>query len=113
MPDRPDRLLIQDMLESISKIRIYMTGYSKTDFENDSRTVDAVIRNLEIIGEAATKTSEDLKDSTPEINWFQLRGLRNRIVHDYVGIDYNIIWDIVNQRLEQLEQDLLSILNHL
>lgn len=113
MPDRPDRLLIQDMLESISKIRIYTAGYSKTDFENDSKTVDAVIRNLEIIGEAATKTSEELKDSTPEVNWFQLRGLRNRIVHDYVGIDFNIIWDIVNQRLEQLEQNLMIIQNQL
>ena len=56
--------------------------------------IDAVVRNFEIIGEAASRLPEDLRDKTPEVDWHKIRGLRNRIVHGYFGINYRIIWDI-------------------
>jgi uncharacterized protein with HEPN domain len=110
MPKRTDALLLMDMVEAIEKIQIYTAGYSKEMFEVDGKTVDAVIRNLEILGEAASNVSERLKELNPSINWFQLKGLRNRIAHDYVGIDYEIIWDIISIRLNDLRTDLEMIL---
>lgn len=64
------------------------------DFIADAKTVDAVIRNFEIIGEAANLLPEDFKDMHSEIDWQRIRGFRNRIVHDYVGIDYSIVWQM-------------------
>jgi len=110
MPRRTDSLLLMDMIEAIEKIQLYTQGYSKEMFEADGKTLDAVIRNLEVLGEAATNVSESFKDEHNRINWFQLKGLRNRIAHDYVGIDYEIIWDIIVNRLEVLHRDLVSVL---
>jgi uncharacterized protein with HEPN domain len=92
MSKREPKLLISDILESAHKILDYTVGQSFEDFKSDSKTVDAVIRNFEIIGEAANRLPEEFKDSFPEIDWHRIRGFRNRIVHDYFGIDYSIVW---------------------
>jgi uncharacterized protein with HEPN domain len=94
MSKRNWELLIQDIIESGNKILLYTSNMSFEEFVNDSKTVDAVIRNFEIIGEAANRLPEDFKDAHPEIDWYRIRGFRNRIVHDYVGIDYSIVWQI-------------------
>ena len=87
--------------------------YTKTlsfeDFLKDNKTVDAVIRNFEIIGEAANLLPEDFKDKYPDIDWHRIRGFRNRIVHDYFGIDYSIVWEIRNAFLPDMIQKLKSI----
>jgi len=75
-------------------------GYD--EFVHDSKTVDAVIRNFEIIGEAANRLPEEFKDEHPDIDWHRIRGFRNRIVHDYVGIDYSIIWQIKGSLLPDM-----------
>jgi uncharacterized protein with HEPN domain len=75
----------------------------------DSKTVDAVIRNFEIIGEAANRLSEEFKDKHPDIEWHRIRGFRNRIVHDYSGIDYAIVWQIKEAFLPQILEKLQSI----
>ena len=77
------------------------------DFTKDSKTIDAVIRNFEIIGEAANRLSDEFKDQHSSIDWYRIRGFRNRIVHDYMGIDYGIVWDIRNNYLNILT-DLLK-----
>lgn len=90
---RPDpKLLVGDILESAYKILDYTAGLTFEDFTKDSKTVDAVIRNFEVIGEAANRLPEEFKDNFPEIDWHRIRGFRNRIVHDYFGIDYSIVW---------------------
>lgn len=94
MSKRNWQLLIQDIIESGNKILLYTSDMSFEEFVSDSRTVDAVIRNFEIIGEAANRLPEDFRDAHPEIDWHRIRGFRNRIVHDYVGIDYSIVWQI-------------------
>ena len=91
MSKRNPKLLIEDILESSNKILTYTNGMSFKDFANDSKTVDAVIRNFEIIGEAANRLPDDFKDLYPAIDWYKIRGFRNRIVYDYMGIDYSII----------------------
>ena len=102
MSKRNWQLLIQDIIDSGSKVLLYTSDMSFDEFVSDSKTVDAVIRNFEIIGEAANRLPEDFKDSHPEIDWHRIRGFRNRIVHDYVGIDYSIVWQIKNTFLPEM-----------
>jgi uncharacterized protein with HEPN domain len=94
MSKRESKLLIEDILESGQKILDYTKGLTYEEFLKDSKTVDAVIRNFEIIGEAANRLTEDFKDENSNIDWHRIRGFRNRIVHDYFGIDYEIVWQI-------------------
>ena len=83
------------------------------EFVMDSRTVDAVIRNFEIIGEAANRLPEEVKDEFIKVDWFRIRGFRNRIVHDYTGIDYTIVWDIKENYLPLLKNEIRLILETL
>lgn len=99
MSKRSNAILLDDIKESCEKIFRYTDSFSFEQFESDSKTIDAVIRNFEIIGEAANRLSEDLKDKYPEIDWHKIRGFRNRIVHDYAGVDLEIVWTIINDYL--------------
>jgi uncharacterized protein with HEPN domain len=78
-------------------------------FVKDPKTMDAVIRNFEVIGEAANRLPESFKDRHPKIDWHRIRGFRNRIVHDYMGIDYGIVWDIRENFLQILIDSLQGI----
>lgn len=109
MSKRLPILLIEDILESGKKILSFTSNISFDEFVNDSKTVDAVIRNFEIIGEAANRLPEEFKDKYHEIDWHRIRGFKNRIVHDYVGIDYNIVWQIKESFLPQLIDELKKI----
>jgi uncharacterized protein with HEPN domain len=92
MSKREPGLLIEDIIEAPHKILEYTSGMSFDEFSKDSKTIDAVIRNFEIIGEAANRFDQDFKEQHNEIDWARLRGFRNRIVHHYFGIDHSIVW---------------------
>ena len=109
MSRRENDILIQDMLESCFKINKYISGLTFNDFQEDDKTIDAVIRNFEIIGEAANGLSEDFKDNNGSVDWHKIRGFRNRIVHDYAGVDLTIIWTIITDFLPDLIEKLKSI----
>jgi uncharacterized protein with HEPN domain len=109
MSKREPFLLIEDMLESATKILDYTQNLSFEEFTQDSKTIDAVIRNFEIIGEAANRLPEDFKNKYPDIDWYRIRGFRNRIVHDYFGIDYGIVWEIRESFLPTLITTLKSL----
>lgn len=94
MSERKLFLLIEDIIESSKKILTYTEGMSFIDFTSDIKTIDAVIRNFEIIGEAANRLPKNFKEENSSINWHKIRGFRNRIVHDYMGIYYSIVWEI-------------------
>lgn len=111
MSKRSDDLLLNDILESITKIKLYTSNLNFDSFINDSKTVDAVIRNFEIIGEASNRLSEVFKESNVEIDWFRIIGFRNRIVHDYVGIDFEIVWSIIQNDLDSLLLNIEKILS--
>lgn len=102
MSKREPKLLISDILESARKILDYTNGQTFEDFIKDSKTVDAVIRNFEIIGEAANRLPEEFKNQFSEVDWLRIRGFRNRIVHDYFGIDYSIVWNIKESFLPEM-----------
>ena len=99
------------MKEAAEKILKYTQGLSFEDFLADDKTIDAVVRNFEIIGEASLRFDEDFRLENPQIEWKKLRGFRNRIVHDYFGIDYEIVWSILTQDLEELVFQLDQLLN--
>ena len=109
MSKRDPKLLVGDILESAHKILDYTDGLSFEDFLKDSKTVDAVVRNFEIIGEAANRLPEDFKDNFPDIDWHRIRGFRNRIVHDYFGIDYSIVWLIKDTFLPNMISQLKNL----
>ena len=102
MSKRQPQLLIEDITDSSNKILDYTSGMSFIEFNNDMKTIDAVIRNFEIIGEAANRLPEDFKQEHTRVDWHKIRGFRNRIVHDYMGIDNGIVWDIKMNFLPEL-----------
>ena len=104
MSPRDWRLFVDDMLEAITKINRYTTGTSFEGFSQDERTVDAVVRNLEIIGEAARRIPDQVKAESPEIDWQAINGLRNRIVHEYFGLSLSVIWEIIQSDLPDLDR---------
>ena len=113
MSSRPICLLIEDMWESVRRVRRYVEGMTENEFKKDDRTTDAVVRNFEIIGEAANRLPDDFKLQYPDIDWIQIVGLRHRIVHDYFGVDLDIIWYIVQHDLQVFEEALQHILESL
>lgn len=111
MSKRDSKLLLLDIKESIEKIKRYTLGISFEDFINDTKTCDAVIRNFEIIGEAANRLNDEIKEKYPLINWHRIRGFRNRIVQDYMGVDYNIVWTIIQSDIQQLLHDIQNVID--
>lgn len=110
MSKRDPKLLVADIIDAAGKIKKYTSGFTYEMFIEDSKTLDAVIRNFEVIGEAANQLPEDFKDKHTAIDWHRIRGFRNRIVHDYMGIDYKIVWMIITEYLEQLYSDIERVL---
>lgn len=110
MSRREPELLLEDIIESIQKIKSYTNGMSSKEFFEDDKTLDAVIRNFEIIGEAANRMPEEIRVNFNDVNWHRIRGFRYRIVHDYMGIDYAIVWEIIANDLEELQQQIQHIL---
>ena len=113
MSKRDPNFLLSDILEAIEKIKKYTEGLNFEKFSEDSKTSDAVIRNFEIIGEASNRLPEFFKEKYPEINWYRIIGFRNRIVHDYMGIDYEIVWTIVENDLDKLSSEIKNISKHI
>ena len=104
MSNRDWLLFVEDILESIGLIENYAQGMTKEQFYTDRKTVDAVVRNFEIIGEASKYIPDDIKQSHPDIDWIGMLGLRNRIAHEYFGVSVSIVWQIVADYLPALRE---------
>jgi uncharacterized protein with HEPN domain len=112
MPPRSWRVRIEDILEAMSNIELYVAGLKYTTFRADRKTVDAVERNLEIIGEATANLPDEILDRWPEVPWRYMRGLRNLLVHEYFGVDLSILWQTVQEDLPPLELNEGARLSH-
>jgi uncharacterized protein with HEPN domain len=100
---------LEDILESCGKIERYTAQLSFDQFVEDEKTYDAVVRNLEIIGEAAKNVPEDIRRRYPDVEWRKIAGLRDVIAHEYFGIDDDILWDIIQNWICSLRAELRRI----
>lgn len=105
-------MYFEDISLAMKRIAEYIEGLSFAGFKKDYKTVDAVIRNFEIIGEAARNIPIEIKEKYQDVPWAEMYLLRNKVTHEYFGIDYEIIWDVASnylpENLKQIE-DILSI----
>ncbi|MDR2650769.1 MAG: DUF86 domain-containing protein [Prevotellaceae bacterium] len=103
------KMYFDDILTAIDRIFEYTKDYDFIRFKQDYKTVDAVIRNFEIIGEAAKNIPETIKKQYPDVPWNEMYSLRNRISHAYFGVDYDIIWDIIANYLHENKKQIMKI----
>lgn len=108
---RDEIMYLQDIAESCEKVLRFTAGLSQSDLIGDEKTYDAVVRNLEIVGEAAKHISEEIKRQLPEIEWRKTAGLRDMLVHAYFGIDNDILWDVVQNKVPRLAIATRTFLN--
>lgn len=99
MSKRDPDLYIEDIKDSINRIESYTESMDFDDFVKDSKTIDAVIRNLSIIGEAVRNLPDELKSDHPDIPWKEIIGMRNKVVHEYFGVDEEILWETAKKDL--------------
>jgi uncharacterized protein with HEPN domain len=107
------RLYLEDILVSLGRLQTLTSGMSYDGFAKDLTKQEAVIRNLEIIGEASRKVPEAVRSAYPEVDWAGLTALRNILIHEYFGIDLEIIWDIIQNELPPLDTQINKILSEL
>ena len=113
MPKRDWRLRVSDILDSITKIQEYVAGLTFEMFRHNEMAVDAVVRNLEIIGEAARHIPAEVEAISPDIPWNDMRAMRNIIAHEYFGIDRLVVWETAAHDLPPLIPTLEKLLNDL
>ncbi len=112
MSERADVEFLADTKEAVLRINAYTQDLSYEQFLEDKKTQDAVVRNLEIIGEAAKNISEELKKKYPQIRWKDLAGVREKLIHHYFGVNFDIVWNIVKQELPDVLSQLEEILKN-
>lgn len=106
---KDDVIYVDHIILSIKHILSYTKDVSKEEFAKNTLIQDAVIRNFEIIGEATKKVSSDFKQVNYEIPWKEMAGMRARLIHDYIGVDIQVIWDTIEQDLPVLQKLLKGI----
>ena len=104
-----DSASILDILESARTIRAYVAGMTRQDFLRETQVQDSVIRRLEIIGEAAGRISPEFRNAHPEIQWSEIRGMRNRMIHGYDDVNMDVVWDTVEHDIPHLIQIIESL----
>ena len=107
---RRDNLFIEDILDAMNKIFKYTEEMDKEEFKKNQLVIDAVLRNIEIVGEAANKVSNEMKSDYQDIPWSKMIGLRNIVIHDYFGVDLDIIWEVITVNLPETKPKIKEIL---
>jgi len=108
---RDSRVYLDNILEATRKITVYTGSLSKAAFLEDEKTLDAVVRNLEVIGEAVKKLPENLRAKHSAVEWKKIAGLRDILIHEYFGLDAEIVWDIVQNKVPALDREVRTMLS--
>jgi uncharacterized protein with HEPN domain len=111
--DRDPILVLREILESTAAIRHYLDGINEDEFSARALLQDAVIRRLEIIGEAANQLPDALQNRFPEVEWRAITAMRNRLIHGYFSVNIEIVWNTVQHDLPILEAQVQSVLSQL
>ena len=106
MSKRRDADLVEDIREAIIRIERCTAGLTLDAFLADTKTQDATVRNLEIIGEAVKGLSSDFKKKHQDVPWQAIAGVRDRLIHDYAGVNWDIVWDVLQTKLPELRRQL-------
>jgi uncharacterized protein with HEPN domain len=104
MKTKDDATRLGHIFDAICRIEEYTRGVDKNTFDNYGMMQDAIMRQIEIVGEASRNISDEFQEVHPELPWLQMRGLRNKIVHDYLEINKDVIWDTVQNDLPELKK---------
>ena len=111
MSERGDMESLSDIKEAVRRIGLYIEEMDYEEFLQDTKTQDAVVRNLEILGEATKNISAGLKEGYPQIPWKKLAGVRDRLIHHYFGVNYDIVWVIIKEELPEIISQVEEILD--
>lgn len=106
MSKRLPKLYLEDILTSISNIDEYTKGLSFKDFKSDKKTIDAVVRNLEIIGEAARNIGQSFTEEHSQLPWSEMISMRNKVIHEYIAVDVEILWKTIQEDLPMLKEQI-------
>lgn len=106
-------IYLRHMLDAIQRIKDYTNNIDAKEFLKNNLVEDAVVRNIEIIGEASKNLSTEFKKKHPEVPWKDIAGMRDRIVHFYFGLDFGLVWNVVENDLPKLEKAIVKILRGL
>ncbi|MFH1890881.1 MAG: DUF86 domain-containing protein [Candidatus Kuenenbacteria bacterium] len=106
---KDDLIYLSHILEAVDKIEKYLKNVDYEFFLKSTIVIDAVTRNFEIIGEAANNISDEFKEKHPEFSWFDMSNMRNKLIHEYFGVDLNIVWDTCKNDLPKLKEQLQKI----
>ena len=106
---KKDQVYLEHILEAITKIESFTKGISRIDFDNNVMIQDAILRNIEIIGEATKKISKEFTQSHQLIPWSEMAGMRNKLIHDYMDVDLDVVWKTIEVDLPLLKE-LISII---
>lgn len=113
MSKRTPSIIVKDILHSIESIQRYTSGFSFEDFRVNFMAVEACLYNIQVMGEAVSQLADDVKDSEPQIPWGLMKGMRNRLIHEYFGTDMPIVWNVIKNELPKIKPELERIRQNL
>jgi len=113
MSKRGIKLYLEDIQDSIRKIEKYTRGVDFSKFSRDEQMIDAVVRNLSIIGEAVKNIPKEIKAKNPDVAWNEIKGMRNKVVHEYFGIDEEILWKTIQDDLPIFKKQITKLLKEI
>ena len=105
-----DKVILTKILNYINELKEFVAGYNQEEFEKDKKTINACVFNLSQIGELVGKISKEIMEENSEIEWQGLKSLRNRIVHDYEGVNLTMIWGFLTEELDELKEQISNII---
>lgn len=108
---RDCRLYLKDIVASMDDIDDFLGGMNRETFESDKKTFSAVVRQLEIIGEAAKQVPDEIRKTRPDVPWSEMAGMRDRLIHAYFGVDQDLVWQAITERMPKVKPLLLEMLD--